>query len=183
YNILNKMGNFYKLKDLNYIINNRGEMDVTLNKKHIQKKKTKYPIVRGRNIGKYKFDKNDLTEYATEEFAENIPKYKFVQKSRIVCQQISNINKEQRLSFGLVPENFILANSCNFITVEENDNNITLYYLLGLLNSKLLNWYFKLFSSNNHINNYELDMLPIPIKEQGTIKRIASLAKQRMDVN
>src|SRR5699024_12047436 len=72
---------------------------------------------------------------------------------------------------------------CNFITVEENDNNITLYYLLGLLNSKLLNWYFKLFSSNNHINNYELDMLPIPIKEQGTIKRIASLAKQRMDVN
>src|SRR5699024_10227940 len=39
YNILNKMGNFYKLKDLNYIINNRGEMDVTLNKKHIQKKK------------------------------------------------------------------------------------------------------------------------------------------------
>src|SRR5699024_5831329 len=116
-------------------------------------------------------------------FAENIPKYEFVQKSRIVCQQISNINKEQRLSFGLVPENFILANSCNFITVEENDNNITLYYLLGLLNSKLLNWYFKLFSSNNHINNYELDMLPIPIKEQGTIKRIASLAKQRMDVN
>ena len=30
-----------------------------------------------------------------------------------------------------------------------------------LLNSPLLNWRFKITSSNNHINNYELDELPI----------------------
>ena len=30
-----------------------------------------------------------------------------------------------------------------------------------LLNSALLNWRFKITSTNNHINNYELDELPI----------------------
>ena len=30
-----------------------------------------------------------------------------------------------------------------------------------ILNSELLNWRFKITSSNNHINNYELDELPI----------------------
>ena len=30
-----------------------------------------------------------------------------------------------------------------------------------LLNSALLNWRFKVTSTNNHINNYELDELPI----------------------
>ena len=31
-----------------------------------------------------------------------------------------------------------------------------------ILNSYLLNWRFKISSGNNHINNYELDELPIP---------------------
>ena len=30
-----------------------------------------------------------------------------------------------------------------------------------LLNSALLNWRFKITSTNNHVNNYELDELPI----------------------
>ena len=30
-----------------------------------------------------------------------------------------------------------------------------------LLNSSLLNWRFKVTSSNNHINNYEIDDLPV----------------------
>jgi adenine-specific DNA-methyltransferase len=34
----------------------------------------------------------------------------------------------------------------------------TLYYIF---NSELLNWRFKITSSNNHINNYELGDLPI----------------------
>src|SRR5699024_320551 len=181
YEILNNMNKFYKLKDLNCITNSRGEMDVTLHKDFIKRKKSKYPIVRGRNIGRYKFSKDDINEYAEDKFSENIPKYKYVIKNRIVCQQISNINKKQRLSFGLVPPNYILANSCNFITVEENNYNITLYYLLGLLNSRLLNWYFKLFSSNNHINKYEIDMLPIPTQETKIIKKIDSLVKQNIE--
>ena len=30
-----------------------------------------------------------------------------------------------------------------------------------LLNSKIINWFFSITSTNNHINNYELDTIPI----------------------
>ena len=35
-------------------------------------------------------------------------------------------------------------------------------FLVRLLNSKLLNWLFKITSTNNHVNLYELESLPIP---------------------
>lgn len=51
----------------------------------------------------------------------------------------------------------IIANSCNYITVDE----MFMPKLAALLNSALLNWRFKLTSTNNHVNNYELDELPL----------------------
>ena len=33
---------------------------------------------------------------------------------------------------------------------------------MGILNSKLLNWLFRINSTNNHVNIYELENLPIP---------------------
>ncbi len=33
---------------------------------------------------------------------------------------------------------------------------------MGILNSKLLNWLFRITSTNNHVNIYELENLPIP---------------------
>jgi uncharacterized membrane protein YheB (UPF0754 family) len=36
-----------------------------------------------------------------------------------------------------------------------------LYYVLGLLNSQLFEWRFRLTSTNNHVNSYEVDSLPL----------------------
>ena len=44
-------------------------------------------------------------------------------------------------------------------------------YHTSLIKIKPPNWRFKLFSSNNHINNYELDDLPICVKEENNIIR------------
>jgi hypothetical protein len=54
-------------------------------------------------------------------------------------------------------ETDILGNSCNYLSGDES----TLSKLNIILNSSLLNWRFKITSTNNHINNYELDELPI----------------------
>ncbi|MFB8525633.1 DNA (cytosine-5-)-methyltransferase, partial [Enterococcus faecalis] len=94
---------------------------------------------------------------------------------RIACPQISNMNARKRLYFSYVPSNVVLGNSCNFIYVQPNDEGIDLYFLLGLLNSDLYDWYFRLYSSNNHINNYEIDNFPIPkvsIKEKQELSQI-----------
>jgi hypothetical protein len=52
-----------------------------------------------------------------------------------------------------------------------------LYFLLGVLNSDLLNTFFKILSSNNHISNYEIGLLPIPNTSSKKQALIADLAK------
>ncbi|EHK9656817.1 DNA (cytosine-5-)-methyltransferase, partial [Enterococcus faecalis] len=140
------------------------------------KKNGIYKLIRGRNLSVFKLknvDQND--EFISEEFVQNSKKNTFVFQERIACPQISNMNARKRLYFSYVPSNVVLGNSCNFIYVQPNDEGIDLYFLLGLLNSDLYDWYFRLYSSNNHINNYEIDNFPIPkvsIKEKQELSQI-----------
>ena len=80
-------------------------------------------------------------------------------KQRIVCQNVSNMGLRQRVIASLVPSNVVVADSCNCLEVIADD--IDELILLGYLNSTLLNWFFKKTSTNNHVNIYELDDLPI----------------------
>ncbi len=176
YAIRNRMRTFPKIKDIPYIKNLRGELDLTLNGDKISTSPTPFQLVRGRNIGYYKLVDISPKEYALGSFVSSTAKKKYIQHSRLVCQQIANMAKKRRVSFALAPANVVLGNSCNFIYIEDNADGIDEYFLLGVLNSSLIDWFFKLTSSNNHINNYEIDNFPIPIhspyKEQ-----IASLVQ------
>ena len=163
YRIRNQMLKHPVIQDIPYIQNLRGELDLTLNKKYITAEKTPYFLYRGRNISQYKLLMNDVEEYVSEAFLQNTAKQNYIKKERLICQQIANMKKERRVSFAIAPENSVLGNSCNFISVDNNKDGIDLFFLLGVLNSSLINWYFKLTSSNNHINNYEIDMFPIPV--------------------
>ena len=176
YELLNKLQEFPKIGELDFIVNMRGEFDLTINKKYIQNNGS-IKLIRGRNIRYYSLKEDDINEYVSNEFLEKCNKKIFIKNERIVCQQISNIHKKRRLNYTLIPSNFVLGNSCNFIYVEKNEYNIDLYYMLGLLNSNIMNWYFKLTSSNNHINNYEIDTFPVPINFQRN-HEISKLVKQ-----
>ena len=61
----------------------------------------------------------------------------------------------------LLDEDVFCGNSVNYILLDSS--KISHEYLLGILNSWLLNWYFKLFSTNSNVNGYEVDNLPIRI--------------------
>ena len=159
---LKTLNSFPKVKDLPYIKNLRGELDITMNKKFIVNEKTEYKLVRGRNINFYNLNVEEIKEYVLPEFVQNSAKKEFIESERIICQQIVNKNKIRRVSFSPCTKNFVLANSCNFIAIEKNAP-VTLNFLLAVFNSPLMNWYFKLSSSNNHINNYEIDEFPIPV--------------------
>ena len=167
-----------KVKDFEFIKVLRGELDLTLNKKYIKGFPTKYPLVKGRNIKEFGTINCDFTEFVDESFVKLKNKSNYIHSPRIACQQISNINKDKRLVFMEIPKNYVLGNSCNFILVEKNSFGINLDFLLGLFNSSVYNWYFKLFSSNNHINNYELKELPLPLKNKDNIEKILKLTRK-----
>ena len=177
YEILKKLHSFPTVNDLKYIINLRGELGLTIDKKYITRNITDYMLLRGKKIGYYNVKMKLDAEYVNAEFMNKTNKSKYIYKERIACQQVANMNKERRVTFAYIPEKKVLADSCNFISVEKNEDGVDLYTLLGLFNSKIINWFFKLTSSNNHVNNYEIDSFPIPI---GTteLKDIGILAKK-----
>jgi len=163
YRKLQILKTFPKIKDLPFIVNMRGELDLTANKVSIVQENTGYPLLRGRNITFYQLNNNPSGDYVDQGFIKSSTKRSFIYEERLICQQIANMSKDRRLTFAVAPKKHVLGNSCNFIAIQDNSHGIDLFFLLGLLNSSIMNWYFKLQSSNNHINNYEIDTFPIPV--------------------
>lgn len=180
--ILKKIHANPKLASITHIANLRGELDLTLHKKFITESPTKYRLIKGANIREFSIE--EPNNYVCDDFLGLINgKHHYVINSRIVCQQISNINSSKRLKFAFVQPNYILGNSCNFIALQTSNSlfkakDISLYYLLGILNSFLMDWRFRLSNSNNHVSNYELNDLPIVVNgDKGIINKIERISK------
>ena len=183
YQVLKKLRNFPVIKELDFIANLRGELDLTTNKKNIVQADTGYRLLRGRDIGYYKLLPNGSDDFVLGDFVNTTKKKIYIEHERIICQQIANMNKERRVTFSYVPAGNVLGNSCNFISVSTNKYGIDIFALLGLLNTKIINWLFKLTSSNNHVNNYEIDCFPIPIGAKEELLRISSLVRGYLDTD
>jgi Alw26I/Eco31I/Esp3I family type II restriction m6 adenine DNA methyltransferase len=160
--ILKKLNHFKKVKEFKNLRNRRGEFDLLQFKNLITNQETGFRLVRGNMINSTQIDYDKQNEFVKIEEFKKVKSQEFLrydfQKVRLVCQQISNIDIPKRLKFVPCSENDILANSCNYIAINDL---IQIKNLQTLLNSHLLNWRFKVTSTNNHINNYELDELPL----------------------
>ncbi|MCW5909975.1 MAG: Eco57I restriction-modification methylase domain-containing protein [Cyclobacteriaceae bacterium] len=162
WSILSKFSKQKKIKDIPFIRNRRGELDLTLYKPFITTKNTGWRLVRGNMIAENGvIDKNgefveieNFLNKKSDDFKAND-----YNKKRLICQQISNVDMQKRLKFVFCEKTDILGNSCNYIVSTRKQSDLK--KLFFILNSELLNWRFKITSSNNHINNYELDELPV----------------------
>ena len=178
--ILHKLSSQPKLSLFKSIANLRGELDLTSHKEFITLNPTNFHLLRGCNISEFFYTKGK--HFVKNAFIKKIPiKSKFISSERIVCQQVSNMHGEKRLKFTKIPAGIVLGNSCNFLAINEsifNNNELSLDYLLGILNSLLLNWRFKTTSSNNHVSNYELADLPILIPTKTQRAKIEKLVRK-----
>jgi hypothetical protein len=98
--------------------------------------------------------------------------------TRIVCQAVVNPHSERRLVWAVVPEGCVLGNSVSFLDlpIEVTDGlresfgslEEGLNFLAAQLNSEELDLWSKAWAANNNVNNYEIEMLPLEIKEDGS---------------
>ena len=143
-----------------------GELNMTFHKKFFTTDITNPKILKGAAIQRYYYtlqmsqgeieylnEKSYMKEYGTSD------KSRHHNYARIAMQGMTGANDKIRIVMSIVPQGYYLANSCNYIFAP---NNIDIYALLGLLNSKLINWFFRCFSTNSNVNGYEIDNLPIP---------------------
>jgi hypothetical protein len=82
------------------------------------------------------------------------------QQSRIGFQRKSPQNNFRCLIACPVPKGEFCCESISYFP--ENDSALPLNLLLALLNSKLLEWYFRLGSTNAMVSEYQINNLPAP---------------------
>ena len=98
-------------------------------------------------------------------------------QSRIVCQSVVNPHAERRLVWAVVPEGCVLGNSVSFLdlpndvkdSLSEKFGSLEdgLSFLADRLNSEDLDLWSRAWAANNNVNNYEIEMLPFEIAEDG----------------
>lgn len=142
-----------------------GEVDLTLGKDLITQDETNPPLLRGAGITKYgilsKMSQGELLYIKERRFLQSASarKVAHTKAERIIMQGITGVNEKTRLRMTLVPAGTYLANSVNYLVF---DSEKDLKVVLGVLNSRLVNFVFARFSTNSNVNGYEVDNLPLP---------------------
>ncbi len=133
----------------------------TIHLKAIQdQKETNGRIYKGANCHRYFLDTqylfakdNQITQQIFEKnYYQNI----------IVTQNITGTSDPYRIHANLIEvknQEMLFLDTCNLSYCKEQEHA---KFLVGLLNSRLLDWLFRKTSTNNHVNLYELETLPIP---------------------
>jgi hypothetical protein len=78
---------------------------------------------------------------------------------RVVYQRYAAIDNYRRLIGTMLPAGNFCSHTVGYLA---DVQDVSPYFLLALLNSTLLDWRFDLTSSNNNINGYEVESLPVP---------------------
>lgn len=159
-----------------------GEIDISFDKEFITTNSNNDLMFRGAQVQKY-FTTNDISQgdimYLKADnylHKNNGERSRHHEKRRIVMQGITGINEKWRLKMTMAYPPYFCANSVNYLMPStENDFD---YFILGLLNSKLLNWYFAKLSTNSNVNGYEIDGLPIKLGSKEQQDEIISLVKE-----
>jgi type I restriction-modification system DNA methylase subunit/predicted type IV restriction endonuclease len=140
--------------------NTRG-IETGNNEKYLSSKKesgTFLPIITGDDIDRYLSPTNRyFVNYGS--WLSNPKVIELFKGDKIVLQRIKNQNLKRRLVATIDTQNRVILDSVHMIY--DIDAEYSPYYILALLNSDLLNFYFKLFSMYPRINADDLDNLPI----------------------
>jgi len=159
----------------------QGEINLTVHSKFITSEPTGHPLVRGEHVFPLRvahpsarpgrldwvrpeFLNNvaDMSRPQTELFphrnAERDARGRPWEQNRIVLGRVVNMGTQRRLKAAHVPAGTFLGDMTNYIT----DLSVPEEYLLGVLNSSLLNWRLKLTSTNNYLSAAEIEALAIP---------------------
>jgi hypothetical protein len=82
------------------------------------------------------------------------------QEKRVGFQRSSPQNNYRRLIACRIPEGYYCFDTVSYIP--ESHCVVGLSFILGVLNSNLAEWYFRLGSTNSKVNEYQFNNLPCP---------------------
>jgi len=160
----------------------QGEINLTVHREFITSEQTAFPLIRGEHVFPFnvvhpssrgprldwvrpdfllreeKSDRSGRGSLSVSPSGGSGGRGKPWKRKRIVLGRVVNMQTHRRLKASAVPSNSFLGDMTNSVT----PIGVPLNYLLGLLNSRLLNWRIKVTSTNNYLSAREIQDLPIP---------------------
>jgi Alw26I/Eco31I/Esp3I family type II restriction m6 adenine DNA methyltransferase len=167
--------NQYKKTFDSFIKGWQGEINVSTKKGcFVDKKQSGYlPLIRGNQIGFYQTTAKPAEFCPTKISARSHHKIR-----RIVFQEIANAGLDRRVK-GTILENVLCGHTVNYMFPKHAE--VSLEALLGLLNSRLVNYYFKFYNQTNHVPIGEIKTIPVPDCFVRTSKRLEKLVSRRLN--
>ncbi len=135
----------------------QGEINVSTYKDFFtdSSKKEFSPLLRGNQITSY-YILADSKEYCPL----SVDKRGHWKRERLVFQEVSNQQQQRRVRGAIVGKGVLCGHTTNYCFV--NNNYISNFFILALLNSKVVNYYFSYFNKTNHVPIGEIKSIPFP---------------------
>ena len=163
----------------------QGEVNETMNEAFLHEDDKYVKVLRGANITLYKVRKASQGEIKYINDMGFLKAKKAKSKSfhfklqRIGFQRSSPQNNFRRLIAAPIPKGVFCFDTVSYVTSESC--KIPMPVLLGLLNSKLYDWFFRLTSTNSKVNEYQFNNLPcFNITEKKSSKEQQALIKEEL---
>lgn len=177
-----------KIKETKTIIKdffegNKGDVNLGIKKEFFRNEYNinSLPLIRGIQISPYLFRGTD--QWCLK--SALIKDYTSVE--RIVFQEVANAGLARRVKATIL-KNVILGDSCNFVIPKSKE--ISLYAALAVINSKVVNFYFKFYNQTNHVPIGDFKHIPFPKinydiqdKLSNIVKDIMALIENNIDAN
>jgi Alw26I/Eco31I/Esp3I family type II restriction m6 adenine DNA methyltransferase len=177
--VLQKIHTNKKVKNIGVITDfvvRRGEINQTIFKEFIEDfADNNERLIKGVQIGQYRFNKKlsqgKVEWFNEKKFRKRNSEREISKLERIALQRITGVDEKLRIVATIIHPKAYFADSTNSVHIIEN-SKYNLKYILGLLNSRLFQWRFKLTSTNNNVGTNELNALPFREIDFNNIKEI-----------
>jgi adenine-specific DNA-methyltransferase len=162
----------------------RGEINQTNYRKFITSNPKHARLLKGVEVAQFRI-RTDRSQGQQEWFDEaaylNEGKEKPITKQeRIATQRITGVDEKLRLVAAIAPCPAYFADSTNSIVIDHK-SPVNANYILAILNSRLMQWRFKLTSTNNNVATNEIQALPLMIPDGQAKTQLHDLIVDRVE--
>ncbi len=142
------------------------------------------PAVGGRHVGRYEPLRRELfVDYTPELLDAPRDRRIFTTPEKIVVQEIRNIALARRIVATLDTDQTFCLQSTNVVNAKP-ECRLALKYILGLLNSTLVNlWFRSRFPGNNHIASNQLLQIPVALPGEAQHDKMVNLVQTMLDLH
>jgi len=144
----------------------QGEVNLTSHAEFLSYNPNGQIVLRGAHIDRYQFNEEPKQgtpvylniEKFLQAHSKNTKAYDY-QYTRIGYQRGAAIDNWRRIIATIIEKGNFCSDTVNYIV---NPKQLNLFAILAFLNSSLWEWRFRLTSTNNHVNAYEINGMPMP---------------------